>query len=78
MFLKILLPLSRTWAQLPACFKYKIYFPTTAIKVTTFVFKALFSSSSSAIRVCKGKVGSGALVVRSGGGWVRIPFLFGN
>ena len=49
--------------------KYKIYFPITCINVSTLVVNTLFSSSKAVMRSCKGRVGSGALVVKSGGSW---------
>ena len=49
--------------------KYKPYFLTTAISVSTLIVNSLFSSSSAAMRSCKGSDRSGALVVKSGGSW---------
>lgn len=49
--------------------KYKVYFPITCIKVSTLVFNSLFSSSSAAMRCCRGSAGSGALVVKCAGSW---------
>lgn len=49
--------------------KYKPYLLTTAISVSTLIVSSLFSSSRAAMRCCRGRVGSGALVVKSGGSW---------
>lgn len=49
--------------------KYKIYFRTTAISVSTLILNTLFSSSSAAMRSCKSRVGSRAVVVKVGGSW---------
>lgn len=49
--------------------KYKVYFRTTCINVSTLICNSLFSSSSAATRCCSARVGSGALVVAPAGSW---------